>query len=144
MTENDIEKLRKDYRAIEAPPALATRIRAHTAEQSTRRIAWLPAAVGAAFAVTAVFLLFTTLQQEQPATDALLAENSTPKPSMASLARIMKKKPSVSVPSLSQVRVRTLPAPPPKPVLRPDKPSGTKSYLDIPNSLSKEKDHAHS
>ncbi|MEL7187247.1 MAG: hypothetical protein AAFN50_12565 [Pseudomonadota bacterium] len=144
MKESDIEKLRKDYRAIEAPPALATRIRAHTAEQQNRRRGWLPAAVGAAFAVTAAFFLFTNLQQDERLTDTLVAENSTSKPSMASLARVMQKRPTVSAPSMSQVRVRTLPAPPPKPVPQSKKPPATKSYFEIEDLIPKEKDHAHS
>ncbi|MDJ0711336.1 MAG: hypothetical protein QNJ14_13135 [Woeseiaceae bacterium] len=144
MTNNDIEELRKDYRAIEAPPALATRIRAHADARQTRRRRWIPATVGAALAVTAAFLLLTTLLQEQHVATTLVADNTEPKPSMASLARVMNKRPSVSAPSLSQVRTRTLPAPPRKPVPQTDKPPATKSYLDIPHSIAKEKDHAHS
>lgn len=144
MKEDDIQKLREDYRSIEAPAALATRIRAHAAEQSAHRRSWLPAAVGAAVAVTAVFLVFTNLQQDERGTSTLVAENSTPKPSMASLARVMQKRPTVTAPSLSQVRVRTLPAPPPKPLPRPKKSPETKTYFDIEHSISEENDHAHS
>lgn len=145
MTDNDIDKLRKDYREMKAPPALATRISVHVNERSARRRNWMPAAAAASVAVVAVFLLFSTPQQQEGTTPTLVAENTTPKPTMSSLARVMKKRPSISVPSLSQVRTHSIPPPPSKPVPQTTKPAvETKTYFDIEPSISKEKDHVHS
>ena len=135
---DDIEQLRKDYRAIEAPPALATRIRAQTAGARVRRGNWLPAAL----VVTVTFLSYWFLQPEDADERVVLASNGTPKPSLASLATVMPKKPKVTTPNLSQVRVRTLPAPPKKPPLKPAPKPNTSDTDQVTNS--KENDHAYS
>lgn len=141
---DDLEQLRRNYRAIEAPAALATRLRAHTKERATQR-SWQPLAIGSAVAATALFFVFSALQQNNTPATNILTDNTTPKPSMASLSTVMQKLPPVSAPSLSQVHIRSLPAPPSKPIQETSRPSKESSQSsEFEPILIKENDHVHS
>ena len=103
---NDFDKLKERYRSIDAPPYLATRVRAQVAGKAFRRRNWVP--VGAtAVAVVAVIWLAPVITQlssndEQPS-----------KPSLSSIASLKPQKPqgvSVSLNSIRTVKRPTLPA----------------------------------
>ena len=77
---DDLQKLKQDYQAINAPPHLATRIQASVADSRVRTGFWMPAAV----ACTAILALFWVLPfTTQVATDAI--EKPT-RPSMSAIA----------------------------------------------------------
>lgn len=130
---DDIEKLAEDYRRIEAPPALATRIRAEVANRPVRNHGWLPAAATAVVAAALVGIL-PALWQSSAVTD-------TPpvRPSLSTLASLKVERPAVSTPRLSQIRTPSAPAMPKKPRL----PSGKEQTHNELRTLE-EKDHAHS
>ena len=132
---DDLEKLKKDYRAIRAPAHLATRILAETRDRPRR--SWLPAAATVAVAVAAVTVAPILLQQQAG------EDSVAPKPtSLSSLSGISASKPKVKAPSLSSVKSVTLPALPKKPAPKTDKEP--QSFFDIETEHMKEKHNAYS
>ncbi len=132
---NDIEQLRKDYRAAKAPPWLATRIAAHTRDGRPPSRRWIPAAttLAVALAVFAAVPLIDQVsdQQKQPPTV----------PSLSKLASIAPGKPSMAVPGMSKIRSVKRPALPQKPSLKKDK--RTKGYLQPEEAGRKENERAY-
>ena len=135
MSDNDtgdkLDDLKRDYRAIEAPPHLATRIRAEVADRPLRRHRWMPATATVMVVVTAVWLLPVLWQQQ--GVDAPRPS----KPSLSAIAALKPDKPSAA-PSLTQIRTVPKPRMPSKPQLRPAKPQ-----TNFENDDLKEKDHAY-
>ena len=131
---DDLQKLKQDYQAINAPPHLATRIQASVADSRTRSGFWMPAAV----ACTAILALFWVLPfTTQVATDAI--EKPT-RPSMSAIAALKPKKPSTSV-SLSQIRSVSVPSMPSKP--KAATPAKPQTNNQIENETLEENDNAY-
>ena len=130
---DDIEKLAEDYRRIEAPPALATRIRAEVANRPVRNHGWLPAAATAVVAAAVVGILPALWQT------SAVSDKPTVRPSLSTLASLKVERPAVSTPRLSQIRTPSAPAMPRKPQLS----SGKEQTHNELRTLE-EKDHAHS
>lgn len=105
----DGQQLKRDYRAIEAPPGFAARVQARLPRSSPQHDAWLPAAAAAALVVVAVLLLRPA---EPPQT---VVAGLGPAPSLTALSRVMADKPSLRSPSLTRLRSYTAPPLPPKP-----------------------------
>ena len=114
MTE-DLDRLKRDYRAIKAPPHLATRIRASVDDDRLRPTRWLPALAATTIAIAAAM-----------------------KPSLSTLASLKPEKPAVPSPSLSKLRSVPVPRMPAKP--KPKKPQSNRT--GEPEFLE-EKDHAN-
>ena len=100
----DLNALRTRYREIEAPPRLATRIRAEVRQRAGARPRWRPAFALAGAAAAALVILPLALQR-QPSVKASL----TSPPSISAV------KPSMTSLGLSRVRSVRTPAIPPKP-----------------------------
>jgi hypothetical protein len=132
---NELDDLKRDYRAIAAPPHLATRIRASVADSRSRSGFWMPAAVTCT-AIVALFwvLPFTT----QVTSDAV---EKPARPSMSALAALKPTKPSVPSPSMSQLRSVTVPSMPAKP--KPAKAQQPQSNYQFENRNLKEKNDAY-
>ena len=132
---DDLEELKRDYRAIAAPPHLATRIHASVADLRARSRFWMPAAVTCTAIVALVWVLpFTT----QDSTDVV----ATPtKPSMSALAALKPTKPAVPSPSMSQLRSVSVPSMPAKPKAA-TLPKSQTNY-QIENETLKEKNDAY-
>ena len=131
MTEQ-LEQLKRDYRDIDAPPYLATRIRASVADRRRPRAhRWMPAAAASVLVAAVVWL---SPLVDDPATTA------PTKPSLSALATLKPDKPAVSAPSLSKLRTVSMPRMPAKPKREPTKPQTNKT--DELGTL-KEKDHAN-
>ena len=113
------DDLTRDYRAIEAPPQLAARVRAAIASRPRRAFHWLP--VAAAVATAIALLVFAPPMMELPPEPGLMAKT----PSLTALSRVAAQRRSVPTPNLSHVRSLRPPALPPKPRLRSsdDKPT---------------------
>ncbi len=126
---DELQQLKHDYRAIKAPPHLATRIRASVGDERRRSARWLPAIAATAIAVAAVGL-FPLI--DQPSGAAPL------KPSLSTLATLKPEKPAVPSPSFSKVRSVSVPRMPAKP-----KPRKPKSNQTSESEYLKEKDHAN-
>lgn len=129
---DDIKELKRAWRDIEAPPHLATRIRAEVADRPARSRPWVPAAVTMAV-LSALILPFLS---QGPT-------NDTPppptRPSMSALASLTPSRPPVRAPNLSQLRSVRTPKMPAKPRIRTQRPQ---SNLDTESELYKENDHA--
>jgi len=134
---DDLQKLKQDYQAINAPPHLAMRIQASVADSRTRTGFWMPAAV----ACTAILALFWVLPfTTQVATDETDAIEKPIRPSMSAIAALKPKKPSTSV-SLSQIRSVSVPSMPSKPkAVAPTKPQ---TNNQIENDTLEENDNAY-
>ena len=132
MNDDDAEQLRRDYQNIEAPPHLATRIRAEVADEHVRRRNWMPATATVVAAIAVVSLGPMLMQEQQ-------SDTATPPraPSFSMLSRVRVTKPDVPAPSLSRIRSVRTPAPPPKPKINPTRPQ---SFFDI--DVQKETDYA--
>ena len=131
---DDLQKLKQDYQAINAPPHLATRIRASVADSRTRSGFWMPAAV----ACTGILALFWMLPFTTQVTSEV-AQKPT-RPSMSAIAALKPSKPSTSV-SLSQIRSVSVPSMPAKPkAATPRKPQ---TNIQIENETLEEKDNAY-
>ena len=128
MTE-DLDRLKRDYRAIKAPPHLATRIRASVDDDRLRPTRWLPAAAATTIAIAAV-AMFPLLYQP--------ASVTAMKPSLSTLASLKPEKPAVPSPSLSKLRSVPVPRLPATP--KPKKPQSNRT--GEPEFLE-EKDHAN-
>ena len=132
-TDNDdrLDGLKRDYRTIEAPPHIATRIRAEVADRPMRRHRWMPATATAMVAITAVWFLPALWQQQ-----GIDAQRPS-KPSLSAIAALKPDKPAAA-PSLTQLRTVPKPRMPSKPQLRRAKPQ-----TNFENEDLKEKDHAY-
>jgi hypothetical protein len=133
MTDS-VDKLKRDYRDIEAPAALATRVRAEVADRASRPHSWMPATATVLVVVAALWLL---PYSDVPPTDTA-AKSS--KPSLSTLATLKPGKPDVPAPSLSSLRSVKVPKMPRKPKLAPADPQ-TNSLFE--SELMEEMDHAH-
>ena len=124
---DELERLKRDYQAIKAPPHLATRIRATVGDDPRRSTRWLPAIAATTIAVAAV-ALYPMIDQPS---------GSTPmKPSLSTLATLKPAKPAVPSPSFSKIRSVPLPSMPAK----PKKPANNQTHE---SEILKEKDHAN-
>ena len=109
---DELDDLKRDYRAIAAPRYLATRIKASVADSRTRSSFWMPTAVTCTAIVALVWMLPFTTQVTSDAVD---------KPAKPSLSALKLTKPAVPSPSMSQLRSLTVPSMParPKPAAAP-------------------------
>lgn len=125
---DDLEKLKCGYKAISAPPHLATRIRASVSDAEPRSMYWMPAAV----TCTAILALIWVL----PFTTGSSVTAKPTKPSMSALAALMPSKPSTSSLSMTQIRSVSVPRLPskPKPATSPD----TQTNYKLENEILKE------
>lgn len=131
---DQIDNLATEYRDIEAPPHLLTRIRADVRDRPSRKHGWLPAGATMMAVLAAIWLLPDSGQQPAPTATAT-------KPSLTAIASLRPRKPTGTIVSLTRVRTVKRPPLPAKPRLESNKPQ-TKLKLEI--DLLKEKDHAHS
>lgn len=132
---DELDKLKRDYQAISAPPHLATRIRASVADSRTRSSFWMPAAV----TCTAIVALFWVVPFTTQVTNDEAAKPT--RPSLSAIAALKPAKPSVSTPSLSQLRSVSVPAMPAKP--KTATPPKSQTINQIENEPLKEKDNAY-
>ena len=131
MTDS-LDRIKRDYRQIKAPPYLATRIAANIREQRPipRRI---PALVTAAFVLAVIGVL--PFADRGP--DEMTAANT---PSLSRLASLKPAKPNVSTPGLSKIRTVSRPPLPRKPV-RPQEPP--RRGQDSVQLMNEETNHVH-
>lgn len=136
---NDIDKLKRDYRDLEAPPHLATRIRAEVGAQRYRSRPWLPAAVTMVLAIgIALPFLWQQTTPKPPAEASRTEQPSTP--SLSALSSLRPERPKVATPNLTQLRSVPTPRMPTRPQLNPRRPQ---SSLDTEHENLQEKDHAN-
>ena len=128
---DDLNELKQAYRDIEAPPHLATRIRAAVSDRQHRPRYWIPSAISAAAAVAIVMFL-----QNVPEPDAV--EKRPVTPSLSALASLKPAKPAYVDTSFTRLRSVQIPPLPAKP-----KPSKPQSRFQFEYELLKEKNHAH-
>ena len=136
---DDLEELKKDYQNVEAPPHLATRIRAEVGDRTYRNRAWLPAAVTMVFAVGIALPFLWQQTTPQPPTDSSRTTQPAT-PSLSTLASLAPERPKVSTPSLSQLRSVSVPRLPPRPQINTPRPQ---SSLDTEHENTQENDHAN-
>lgn len=130
---DEIEKLKRDYRGIEAPAHLSTRIAGELGSHARQR-SRLPAVATAIVAAAAITLMPLLLDNDA-------AVPVKPSLSLATVTRLLPKKPPLASPSLSRLRSVKTPPLPAKPDLKPaDKP---RSLLDINHDSLEEPLHAH-
>lgn len=132
---DELDKLKRDYQAISAPPHLATRIRASVADSRSRSSFWMPAAV----ACTAVVALFWVVPFTTQVSNDEVAKPT--RPSLSSIAALKPTKPSVSAPSLSQLRSASVPSMPSKP--KTATPPKSQTTYQIENESLEENDNAY-
>jgi len=111
---DDIDELRRQYQAIEAPPHLARRIDARLVSRKPSPRSWWPA-VATAAACLALLVAVPLLRQPPAEQQAAMPQT----PSLTVLSRVAAAKPTVGTPNLNRLRSVSPPAPPPRPVLRP-------------------------
>lgn len=129
---DELKKLTDDYRDIEAPPWIATRVRAEVRNRPVRNHGWLPVATTAVLAAGIIGLgplLWQTTAGPDPRPTT---------PSLTTLASIKVEKPPAVSPSLTRVRTLKAPRMPAKPKQNAPKEQ-TNSLIEI----FEEKDHAH-
>jgi hypothetical protein len=104
-----LDDLKRDYRAVSAPPNLATRIHASVSVSRSRSSFWIPAAA------TGIAIL--ALAWIVPFTSEIASDVSSPsiKPSMSALAALKPSKPTTPLPNMSQLRSVSVPRMPAKP-----------------------------
>jgi hypothetical protein len=132
---DELEKLKRDYQSINAPPHLAMRIAGSVADSRTRSGFWMPAAVACTAVLAMLWMIPIT---NQVANDV---SEKPSRPSLTALAALKPSKPSVSTPSLSQLRTVTVPSMPAKP--KPTKTPKPQSNNRIENESLKEKDNVY-
>lgn len=132
---DELDDLKRDYRAISAPVHLATRIHASVADSRTRSGFWIPAAVACTAILVLVWMLPFATQVPSDTTEAPAL------PSMATLAALKPVKPAVPSPSMSQLRSVSVPRMPAKPGLAT--PSQPQTNNPIENEFLKEKNDAY-
>lgn len=128
----DIDRLKRDYQAMQAPPHLASRIRAEVSSHSVHR-RWLPAVLATTMAVA---LILPVVWQQ-----IAVETNSSVTVSSVSLLPVTPRKPAVRAPSLSQLRSVPTPTPPKRPTLNPTKK--LKTFFDSENDHQMEKYNAY-
>jgi hypothetical protein len=111
-TNTDLETLRRDYRAIAAPPYLATRVHASVADTRQHSRAWLPAV---AVSLLVLGLIWVMPSSEPPS--STVASTSAPT-SLSTLASLQPRKPGAA-PSLARVHSVSVPRMPAKPAAEP-------------------------
>ena len=127
-------ELKRDYQSIEAPPYLASRVKANVA-RPTRRRGWLPVAATGLVALAAVALVPMLLQDD---TNTPIART----PSLSALATMTASTPPVTTPKLSQLKTFSIPTMPAKPA-RPDpKPEQPQTHFDSRHDDLEETHHA--
>ncbi len=132
---DELDDLKRDYRAIAAPPHLATRIHASVADSRTRSSFWMPAAVTCTAIVALFWMLPFTTQVSSDAT-------ATPaRPSMSALAALKPTKPAGPSPSMSQLRSVSVPKMPTKPKTATRSQPQTNYHFE--NKTLKENDDAY-
>ena len=112
---HDVDELRRDYRAIEAPAHLAGRIVARARDRRAPAH-WWPAAV----AVTACLMVLVAvplLREDTPGTQQASVPRTA---STTPLARVAAASPPLATPSLNQVRSLPVRSLPPKPRVSPE------------------------
>lgn len=141
--EQDIESLRREYRALRAPARLAGRIRAHLRDEP-QRTPVLPAPAFAALAgAVAVATLVAALQWRHGDVDGTTVQPT----SLTVLSLAAKNRPDGSVPGLSSVRGMTLPPLPSRPTEDPGSGALEGNELENLRNQSRndeEKHHANS
>jgi hypothetical protein len=110
---DDIDQLRRQYQAIEAPAHLARRIDARLSSSKPPPRAWWPA-VATAAACLALLVAVPLLRQPPAEQQAAMPRT----PSLTVLSRVAMAKPAVAAPTLNRLRSVSPPAPPPRPVWR--------------------------
>lgn len=132
---DDFENLKRDYRAIEAPPHLATRISARVVDSPVHSKFWMPLAV----ACTAILALVSVL----PFTTQLSTRSvaNPVKPSLSALAALKPVKPSAGTPSMTQLRSVNVPKIPARP--RPAKSSKSPTTNQFETTPLKEKNDVY-
>ena len=136
---DDIEKLKRDYRAIRAPAQVATGIREQLADEPRKGGYWMPA-TASALTVVAIIGILPFLLQPQPeqAASEKPASEKTARPSLSALASMLPKKPVTgATTSMTQLRSVKVPRMPAKP-----KAARPQAHSPIENELLKENDHA--
>ena len=109
----EIDELKRQYRRIEAPPSVLTRVRVEVAKRPIQSLSWMPLTATLVVVVTAAWLLPVILQQKAP--DPVMPST----PSLSALAQLKPAKPAVSTPDLSALRSVSTPRMPAKPVVTP-------------------------
>ncbi len=139
---DDFDKLKRDYQAVEAPPHLATRVRAEVADRPDRIRAWIPAAVTMSLAIMLAIPFLAQQTGTQPPAQSQTQTQSAPptKPSLSALASYTPERLSVPTPNLTQLRSVTVPRMPPRPQLNTQRPQ---TSLDTEHENLQEKDHAN-
>lgn len=132
---DDLNDLKRDYRAITAPPQLATRVIARVAGSTTRPGFWMPAAV----TCTAILALIWMLPFTGQVPSDIAASHG--KPSIPTLTSVRPSKPKSSVPSMTQLRSVSVPIMPSKP--KPAAVSKSQTTYQIENETLKEKHDAY-
>ncbi len=134
-----IDELKQSYRDINAPPHVATRIRAEVADRPLRRHSWIP--LGAtAMAIIAVIVLAPIVGDSPTNTTT-----APTKPSLSAIASLMPGRPANSSVNLSQLRTAKKPKLPLKPRLNKKKPqSNLNIELEPENDLLEEKNYEFS
>jgi len=132
---DELADLKRDFRAICAPPHLATRIHASVKDSRTRSSFWIPAAMTCTAIVVLVWMQPFATQAPSVATVA------PAQPSMSALAALKPAKPAVPSPSMSQLRSVSVPSMPSKPRLAT--PSQPQTNYQIENEFLKEKNDAY-
>lgn len=107
--EDEIGRLRKQYRAVEAPSYLRTRISAHARAGQAVQRHWRPAFVAIPVAIAIFGILPFIVKQE---TESIVSPKL---PSLTALSRLKPDKPTSVSPGLSRVRTVSAPPMPKKP-----------------------------
>lgn len=130
---DELHNLRRKYRNITAPPALATRVLASVPETGVRHHGWLPV-VASLVAVVVIFGLAPFGLSPHS------GKSSTPlRPSLTALATLKPGKPTMTAPNLARLRSVSVPSMPPKPA----EPAQPQTNNPTENEFFKEKYHAH-
>lgn len=136
-TSLELEKLSSDYRAIKAPPDLASRVQAHIDMRYTSRGWWLPAlGAVATLAGVAIFLLTLSSPRESNSVVAHI-------PTLSTVAKIKLQKPAALLPSLANLRNVSTPTMPAKPNIKRSPKSSNDIIHDAQLSRKKERENAY-
>lgn len=134
----DLERLRRRYRAVRAPSDLAARVRARVDHQAPRSVRpWIPAAA-AAIGMLAMVWFLPGLWQQDPTGPIRPAA-----PSLSKLASMAPQKPAVTTPGLSRLRSVALPNVPTRPSWQVEQPELPQIPLNFNQQSPTEKDHAY-
>ncbi|MBT8099273.1 MAG: hypothetical protein KJO82_05965 [Gammaproteobacteria bacterium] len=128
---DELEKLKRDYRDVTAPPHLASRVRASLAQAPKRSGRWIPFAATAVLALVVVWL-FPLRESQAPAATPLT-------PSLSAVATLSIQKPTGAAPSTSMLHSLTVPQMPAKPQAEP---TDQQTNFNLENDMVKENKHA--